>query len=382
MFRRLLAIGLLALVSGSSWAAPTSDEYYKTGLKLFTDQRLSESETYFRVAVQLDPKNWKAYLGLGHTAMKAGKKDLAIAAYEHSLYYNPDQPAIRSFVNNLKLGGPAFSTYVWDPAVDPYPLQTGPANPLPKKAQSPREWIFIRTGARVSYLESLYTSNHYGRNTSWIAHNYLPNQEGVFTNGAFGTETYEQLHFGLSRSFSLAVGLEQWGFKSNSGAVTGSTTSNPFTLGFFIHSSTPKVRFSFGTNLILGTFNGQLIDSFKSEILTGGDNYDVMTYYTSGGKTYYNRDTASYISAVTNHSFMAVDNSGILSIDLFPHVALEIEFGLRVGTSGHLRLFKEQNTAHYNSQSEETYYGEYYSYDDFYFHPIGAHAGMGLQFWL
>ena len=348
MFRRLLAIGLLALVSGLSWAAPTSDEYYKAGLKLYVDQRLSDSESYFRAAVQLDPKNWKAYLGLGNTAMKAGKKDLAIAAYEHSLYYNPDQPVIRTFLDGLKHGG-TFN-YVWDPGVDPYPLQTGPANPLPKPLLATRQYLSLRMGVRESFLPCFNSRSF----------------DYILENTASGTETYEQLHFGLSRSFSLALGLEQWSYSINNNSYyyARDYKANPFTIGLFFHTTSPKVQFNCGCNVVIGKFSGTLVDKFNKT-------HHVSSYSSWDGYYYY-EDT---ITCLSNNSFKAIDIPSYLSINLISHVTLQMEAGFRVGFPERFTLLDQYNDM--NSYDSNTQSGAYT--EKVYLSSIALHGGVGLQ---
>jgi hypothetical protein len=369
MFRRLLAIGLLALMSGLSWAAPTSDEYYKAGLKLYLDQRLSDSESYFRAAVQLDPKNWKAYLGLGNTAMKAGKKVLAIAAYEHSLYYNNDQPVLRSYVNSLKLGGSSFTTYVWDPTVDPYPLETGSANP-PKSKVEKRQYIQFRTGIREAYLSDAFSDGIFD-------FPFVDNMSSIS-----GTETFEQIHLMVTSHFSIAVGLEQWRYKTkkewfgNDGTGSDkawSLNSNPFTLGFFFHCSSP-IRGSIGSNLVLGKVSGDYITRFD------GSSSSQNTSYYSSNEYEVETDQDSETSSVGN-GFKAIDNLCEVSIDLFPHVTLQVELGYRIGVSGTINHVETSF-----SSTSEYYYGHTYNYShggsgnyEEYFSPNAVHGGFGLQ---
>jgi tetratricopeptide (TPR) repeat protein len=343
MFRRLLAIGLFAFSLGSSVAAPTSDDYYKTGLKLFTDQRLSESETYFRAAVQLDPKNWQAYLGLGHTAMKAGKKDLAIAAYEHSLYYNPDQPAIRTFLDGLKRGGSL--NYVWDPSVDPYPLQTGPANPLPKTSPTNYMHYFLRCGIRESFLPFAVSNRSEDKGLSSY-HSYSYKSKDDYITG-YSSEIFCQCHVMLGPNISLAVGYENWALATRR---ENNFIIKPISLGIFSNYHSSKIQASAGLNLLSGKISGSGVDYLRN----------LAAHYKNDQ---YNTTTLSV------GSIFAADVEGNFTYSLASFLGIFFEGGLRFGPKANIDL---KRICTYPTNSYE-------SLDRTSIWPLALHLGAGLQ---
>ena len=74
--------------------------YYKTG-------DYKEAVRYFRLAVQMKPKNFVYYKNLAFALDKSGQKKEAVQAFKASLNINMDQPEIKAFMekHGLKENG-------------------------------------------------------------------------------------------------------------------------------------------------------------------------------------------------------------------------------------------------------------------------------------
>jgi tetratricopeptide (TPR) repeat protein len=100
-FRSILFIlGLIFLALPLQ--AAISNDYYVAGFNAYALRDYVKSIPYMKAAVQLDPKNWKAYQILGYDYYLSNQPGLALAAFDQSLRWNSDNPQLWNLAESLR----------------------------------------------------------------------------------------------------------------------------------------------------------------------------------------------------------------------------------------------------------------------------------------
>ncbi len=97
----LVAMMLLGLAGPKAMAA-TSEEDYRSGLAYYAQKQYPGALAFFRLAVQADPNNWRAYQGMGYCLGQTGAYAQALDACEKSLGIHPDNPPLRDYTERLR----------------------------------------------------------------------------------------------------------------------------------------------------------------------------------------------------------------------------------------------------------------------------------------
>jgi tetratricopeptide (TPR) repeat protein len=100
-FRPVLFILCLMFLARPLQAA-TSNDYYVAGFDAYAHRDYAKSIPYMKAAVQLDPKNWKAYQILGYDYYLSNRPALALAAFDQSLRWNSDNPQLWNLAESLR----------------------------------------------------------------------------------------------------------------------------------------------------------------------------------------------------------------------------------------------------------------------------------------
>jgi hypothetical protein len=256
------------LIPPAAFGAATAVDYYQWALHCFQQKNYAEAGKYFHYALQVDPKDWKSLQMLGTCEALGGQAEEALEDYRKSLQINPSNPALVQYLKSFETAGSpeqdktavgsgpeteALSpgtAYVWDPAQDPYPRFTGPADPLPQP--------------KIPLVPSVYLTASYGIGTLILA--------SLETNGG-GNPSYSPgilslgLHFQPDPLVSIVLGTEIWPALKNSSSFTSydyldssTYTFNitPVSLGIILHSWGNGISFDFGPSLAAFFYQNQI----------------------------------------------------------------------------------------------------------------------------
>ena len=301
-------------------------DYYHAGLNFYRQKDYAQAEKYFKYAVKLDPANWRAHQMLGQSYYFENQKDLAVQEIGKSLELHPENQPLQAFYNSIhpvpavaapavptasaptntqsivSVAGPglpgaaiegpglptgaiggngaplASSSYIWDPAVDPYPLSTGPAMPLPKPTFLLLPNIYLTAAFDVGF--------------------FRPVGDFGYQNDHPYTSIPLRLHYQLDNQVSLVGGIEFWSVPdysytpdSYSGVDIFSIKDSdrfkvtPITLGFFIHSLGKPLSFDGGFSFLGMIYQ---LTSFEEEKGSSGPSYsyDDTSTSTNNGFTF------------------------------------------------------------------------------------------------
>jgi tetratricopeptide (TPR) repeat protein len=350
--KRLLGAMALWLLPLGLFAYSSAD-YFKGGLSYYQAQNYSMAERYFAYAAQLDPQNYQAAAMLGYCEGGLGQSQQAILDLQKSLAIHPDNPAVEQYLKTLQaaLGVstvPAASSavtvsakptsaptviskvmvsktvtvskvtasiisapvtqatsapsktadlnpnYVWDPAVDPYPKYTGPADPLPK----PEIPIVPLVDATVAYEIGAITfasvEEQYGN--------------PLFYPGILSLE----INYQLDPFLSINLGTEIWPNLKSTYYYFGNNTDSfkitPVSLGLLMHLWGKGISLDAGAGLAAFIFQHQ---------------YDYSYTYSEYPKTFTN---------TTQGTTNGVEFGCILQMDL--NIALIPQNQLTLGLTG------------------------------------------------
>jgi tetratricopeptide (TPR) repeat protein len=100
---------LFLALSGSAFAAATSQQYLDAGNQFYRAKDMSKAVQYYKAAIQVDPNNAAAHQSLGSAYYSMGQKSEALAEYQKALAINPNNPQLSSFVQTLQSQGVAPS---------------------------------------------------------------------------------------------------------------------------------------------------------------------------------------------------------------------------------------------------------------------------------
>ncbi|HVM33489.1 MAG TPA: tetratricopeptide repeat protein [bacterium] len=273
-----LALGLLPLCA----FAYSADDYYRWGFNYYQTKDYAKAEPYFKYALQLDPNDYRSAEMLGTCEALLGDSQKAAADFQKSLQLHPDNPALVKYMASLSIpasptplstpfgvptaplsvigvgavttagpSGPSSAPldnphYTWDPAVDPYPLYAGPADPLPKP--------------KIPIYSNLYLNLSYDIDLAYF--NGFSNDSPVFI---FGTPSLK-LDWDLDPYFSLGLGTQFWPKLHSTGQTLyyQLTRSNdfyqvwPIFLKASIHLRGPSVSFDAGFGPSLFFYNNKI----------------------------------------------------------------------------------------------------------------------------
>jgi tetratricopeptide (TPR) repeat protein len=285
----------------AAFGADTAPDLKKLGLGSYNQKDYVQAEKYFQQALQLNPQDWFSAQMAGYCATWQGHKDEAIKDYQLCLQIKPDNPKLRDYLGKLWDGAalkavsspagepapqspsqPAAASnpnpnYVWDPAVDPYPLYTEPPSPLPKPVLPviPELNLTASYGMGFIYFSAVDSTQYY--------------YPGILSL---------DLHYQLSPSFSLALGTEIWPTLSatNSYEYAGSLESNtqtytdtfnvtPVSLGFFLHSfGKDGMMIDAGISLAAFFYTHQ---SLSDELdIEGADKHEYIDKFSANGEEF------------------------------------------------------------------------------------------------
>lgn len=99
------------LFSSTGYAGTEADSFYQKALAQYNAGDYNGAKDYGNKAVQSDPYHWQAWQMIGNAEYAQGDKQAALKAYDQSLLFNPENPQLRSFVEQIK--GQTGST--WSP---------------------------------------------------------------------------------------------------------------------------------------------------------------------------------------------------------------------------------------------------------------------------
>lgn len=101
--RRVPAAAVAAAPPETSLAAVQAgaDAAYREGVELYAAQRHEDARRKAAAAVAADPAHWQAWQLLGNCRLALGERADALDAYRRSLDLHPDNPTLRSFVDQL-----------------------------------------------------------------------------------------------------------------------------------------------------------------------------------------------------------------------------------------------------------------------------------------
>jgi len=100
---RLLAVLVFfAALPGVVRADPVADQAYQEAVSLYSAGNYSAALQKAESAAQADPKHWQAWQLAGNCRIALNDREGAIAEYGYSLAINPDNPQLKSYVDQLK----------------------------------------------------------------------------------------------------------------------------------------------------------------------------------------------------------------------------------------------------------------------------------------
>ncbi len=97
------------LLAGAAAALITAADDLLQGNQFYAQKDYQKASQSYQAAIELDPRSFLAYQGLGNCEYYLGKKSEALAAYQKALELNPQNSQLASFVERMKswAAGPA-----------------------------------------------------------------------------------------------------------------------------------------------------------------------------------------------------------------------------------------------------------------------------------
>lgn len=179
-FRRTLFLFFLWSIPVFSTAAPvwTSNDYYVTGIDFYAHRDYSKALSYLKIAVQMDPQNWKAYETIGYIHYLSGRAEEALVAFDWSLQWHPKNPSIRDIAEKIR------AKIIWEnEARDIYP----------RVFRNYDIWVGLHTGIMTASLGD------------------LPKAAAAFNQYYAGLEPHAQADgFGLLGGLEVGFMLDKW----------------------------------------------------------------------------------------------------------------------------------------------------------------------------
>jgi tetratricopeptide (TPR) repeat protein len=141
-FKALLKAALVLLAFFAPRLAPayTSEDYYAAGFLQYVQKDYANTILYMKTAVQMDARNWKAHQVMGYCYYLTGDRMNALRAFENSLRYNPNNPALMELVERIRAEFMAEAE-----AKDTYP----------KAFKKFAMWVRLRAGLATAALGDL-----------------------------------------------------------------------------------------------------------------------------------------------------------------------------------------------------------------------------------
>jgi len=104
------------LATASLLEAATSQDYFVAGFNSYSQKDYDKSIAYLQAAVQLDPRNWKAYQIMGWDYYLSNHPAEALGAFDLSLRDHPNDPQIQTLAEGIR------ARLIWEAErSDPYP---------------------------------------------------------------------------------------------------------------------------------------------------------------------------------------------------------------------------------------------------------------------
>jgi tetratricopeptide (TPR) repeat protein len=138
-FRFILSSFLFLFLSLPLRAA-TANDYYVAGFDLYARRDYSKSIPYMKAVVQLDPQNAKAWQILGYDYYLSNQPALALAAFDHSLRWYPQNPELWNLAESIR------ARIVWE----------NERNDIyPRVFRNYNIWVKLQSGVMASSLGDL-----------------------------------------------------------------------------------------------------------------------------------------------------------------------------------------------------------------------------------
>ena len=93
-----LFLGLYSFSHAQDKALP----YYQAGETLCAQKKYDQAIQYFNAALDVNPRMWQSFQGLGTCYYAQGEKSRALANYQRALSFHPDNPSLSAFADSLR----------------------------------------------------------------------------------------------------------------------------------------------------------------------------------------------------------------------------------------------------------------------------------------
>jgi tetratricopeptide (TPR) repeat protein len=105
----IVLFGLLSALLSLPGTALANPQYVQWGNQMLQQKKYDDAIKYFTGAAKADPKDAAAYKGLGYAFMYKGDKTKALEYLTYSLELNPDDNALKAYVDQVsgKVAAPA-----------------------------------------------------------------------------------------------------------------------------------------------------------------------------------------------------------------------------------------------------------------------------------
>jgi tetratricopeptide (TPR) repeat protein len=206
-------LGTLFFLCAANVLAATANDYYNAGLSCYQQGQYDMAVQYFRAVVESQPYHWQAYQYLGSAYAAKGNYADALNAYQQSLQINPNNPALRRYVDQIR------------PMV-PEAVSTGNANagntaaaPITHAGVDPfwkEHKVFLQVGA---FLGTAMLGDIKNGEAAWKKQNQA-GSEGYDTYNANGgfielgivIDPWDAISFSYG---GMGGGTAEWGYRRN-----------------------------------------------------------------------------------------------------------------------------------------------------------------------
>lgn len=102
LVKALLFLLVLGFTGHALGQADLAISNYQTGNMYYSQKDYVKAMRYFNLTIDIDPRFWQAYQGLGNCYYAKGKLGKAAANYQMALHLNPQNPTLKAFVDTLR----------------------------------------------------------------------------------------------------------------------------------------------------------------------------------------------------------------------------------------------------------------------------------------
>lgn len=212
-FRLVLQILFLSILSLPLRAATTND-YYVAGFDLYARKDYADSIPYMKAAVQLEPQNWKAWQILGYDYYLSNQPALALAAFDHSLHWNPRNSELWNLAESIR------ARIIWENEKN---------DPYPRAFRNYDIWFKFQTGVMTARLGDLSKAA-----TAFSNYYTAINIQNTATADGFG------LLGGMEVGFMLDT-FNAWGVVVDGATLNGYTAQSKENEGYLKESVQPEM---------------------------------------------------------------------------------------------------------------------------------------------